>query len=100
MGQYIDDKFFVWTHWEDELYMFLERLNSIPNVKFTSECSRQEINFLDVIEKLNNNQSVIDLYCKLSDCPQYLHYNSYHPQHMKKYSVCSRIKRLYSEDTY
>ena len=50
--------------------------------------------------KLNNNQFVTDLYCKATDSHQYPHYNSYHPEHMKKSSVYSqglRIERLYSD---
>ena len=52
--------------------------------------------------QLSNNKLVTDLYCKPTDCHQYLHYNSCHPEHMKKSSVYSqglRIKRLCSEDT-
>ena len=50
--------------------------------------------------KLNNNQIVTDLYCKPTDSHQYFHYNSCHPEHMKKYSVYSevlQIKRLCSD---
>ena len=55
--RYIDDIFFVWTHGKDELYKFLERLNSShPKLRFRSECSGEEISFLDVTVKLNNNQ--------------------------------------------
>ena len=101
--RYIDDIFFVWTHGDNKLDGFLERLNSFhPNLKFTSERSQQEINFLDVTVQLSNNKFVTDLYCKPTDCHQYLHYNSCHPEHMKKSSVYSqglRIKRLCSEDT-
>ena len=44
--RYIDETFFIWTHGEDKLYNFPENLNSFHvNLKFTSECSRQEINF-------------------------------------------------------
>ena len=52
--------------------------------------------------KLNNNQFVTDPYCKATDSHQYPHYNSYHPEHMKKCSVYSqglRIERLYSDAT-
>ena len=71
--RYINDIFFAWTHGEDELYKFLERLKSVhPNLKFTSECSRKEINFLYVTVKLNNNNFVTDLYCKPTDSYQYL----------------------------
>ena len=100
--KYIDDIFFVWTDGDNELYEFLESLSSFhPNLKFTLERSEQEINFCDVTVQLSNNKSVTDLYCKPTDCHQYLHCNSCHPEHMKKSSVYSqglRIKRLYSED--
>ena len=66
--RYVDDTFFIWTHGEDKLYKFPENLNSFHvKLKFTSKYSRQEINFLDVTVKLNNNQFVADLYCKLTD---------------------------------
>ena len=101
--RYIDDIFFVWTHGEDKLDEFLERLNSFhPNLKFTSERSEQKLNFLDVTVQLSNNKFVTDLYCKPTDCHQYLHYNSCHPEHMKKTSVYSqrlRIRRFCSENT-
>ena len=66
------------------------------------EYSREEINFLDVTVKLNNKQFVTNLYCKPTDSDQYLHYNSYHLEHMKKSSVYSQglqIKRLFSDAT-
>ena len=60
------------------------------------ECSRKEINFLDVTVKLNNNQFVTDLYCKPTDSHQYLHNNSCHPEHMKKFSLHSQGLRIKS----
>ena len=42
-----------------------------------------------------------DLYCKGTDCHQYLHYDSCHPGQMKKSSIYSQglqIKRLGSGD--
>ena len=66
--RYIDNILFVWTYGEDEIYKFFECLNSFHrNFEFTSECSREEINFLDVTVKLNNNQFVTDLYIKPTD---------------------------------
>ena len=101
--RYIDNIFFVWTHGEDKLDEFLQRLNSFhPNLKFTSKRSEQKINFLDITVQLSNKKFVTDLYCKPTDCHQYLHYNSCHPEHMKKSSVYSkglRINGLCSEDT-
>ena len=60
--RYIDDIFFVWTHEEDKLDEFLERLNIFhPDLKFLSERSEQEINFLDVTVQMSNNKFVTDL---------------------------------------
>ena len=42
-----------------------------------------------------------DLYCKATDCHQYFHFDSCHPDHMKKSSIYGqglRIKRLCSDD--
>ena len=41
-----------------------------------------------------------DLYCKAADCHQYLHSDSFHPDHMKRSSVYSQglqMKRLCSD---
>ena len=99
--RYIDDIFFVWTHEEEKLYDFFNGLNEFnPSLKFTYKYSTQRINFLDVIESKEGNEFVTDLYCKATDCHQYLHYESCYPDHMKKSSVYSqglRIKRLCSD---
>ena len=99
--RYIDDISFVWTHGEESLQQFLEHLNDFHrSLRFTSEISAHHVNFLDVIVKLQKNEVLTDLYCKKTDCHQYLHYDSCHPEHMKKSSVHSqglRIKRLCSD---
>ena len=49
MQSYIDDIFFIWTHSEEELKKFMEKLNSFDtNVKFTSEYSGKIASFLDL----------------------------------------------------
>ena len=100
--RYIDDIFFVWTHGEEKLHDFLSCLNGFHhNLKFTYEYSTEQINFSDVIVKKRKDEFVTDLYCKATDCHQYLHYDSCHPDHMKKSSIYSqglRIKRLCSDD--
>ena len=98
---YIDDFFFVWTHGEEKLHDFLNCLNVFhPNLKFTFEYSTDRINFLDVIVKKEKDKFVTDLSCKATYGQQYLHYDSSHPDHMKKSSIYSqglRIKHLYSD---
>ena len=53
--------------------------------------------------KLSNNQFVTDLYCYPTDSHQYLHYNFWHLEQMKKSSVYIQglhIKQLCSDETF
>ena len=57
------------------------------------------LNFLDVNVSIVDNKIETDLYCKPTDCHQFLHFNSAHPFHNKKsivYSQGLHIKRLCS----
>ena len=68
-----------------------------------AKTSAHQVNFPDVIVKLQENEFLTDLYCKKTDCHQYLHYDSCHPECMKKSSVCSQelqIKRLCSDSKH
>ena len=83
--RYIDDIFFIWTHGEQELERFLKDLNNFtPNLSFTYEASKNCIPFLDLKVKLIDGKLETDLYMKPTDCHQYLHYLSSHPQHSKR----------------
>ena len=96
--RYIDDIFFIWTASEKELDEFLNRLNSFhPNLRFTHERSRESLNFLDVIVKIQQGEFVTDLYCKSTDGHQYLHFDSCHASHTKTsivYSQALKMKRI------
>ena len=51
--RYIDDIVFIWEHGEESLKKFLNKLNSFhPTIKFTTEYSKETINFLDVNVRL------------------------------------------------
>ena len=70
-----------------------------PNLNFTYEKSDKQINFLDVIDKIQNNELVTDLFCKRVDGHQYLHYNPCHPKHVKisvVYNQALRIRKILS----
>ena len=83
--RYIVDIFFIWTEGQDKLEEFLYRLNNFhPNVKFAPEKSNSSVNFLDVNVSIVDNKLETDLFCKLTDCHQFLHFNSAHPFHNKK----------------
>ena len=74
---------------------FLERLNNFhPNLKFTHELSREEINFLDVNVRVNHGEFITNLYCKTTDGHQYLHFESCHPSHTKSSIIFSQALRM------
>ena len=102
--RYIDDIFMIWQHGEEQLQQFLDLLNSChPTLKFTSEHSRDRVNFLDVQVIRENNQLVTDLYVKDTDTHQYLLASSCHPSHCKRsipFSQCLRLNRICSEVSF
>ena len=60
--RYIDDIFFIWTHGEQELEIFLKHLNSFtPYLSFTHEASKSCIPFLDLKVKLIDGKLGTDL---------------------------------------
>ena len=55
--RYIDDIFFIWTHGEEELKIFLKSLNEFdPCIKFTYESNKESITFLDIKVKFKKRQ--------------------------------------------
>ena len=59
-----------------------------------------KVNFLDVVIKIKDGRLSTDLYSKLVDSHQYLHYNSCHAEHIKKsiiYSQTLGLRRICSE---
>ena len=99
--RYIDDIFVIWTHGEAKLKEFLSYINSLnPSIQFTSDYSRDCVNFLDVSVSVDLNGSIAtDLYVKPTDTHQYLLATSCHPNHTKRsipYSQALRILRICS----
>ena len=100
--RYIDDIFFIWTHGEKELEIFISSFDSFtPNLKFTYESSKKDISFLDLKVSLTNGKLSTDLHIKATDCHQYLHYSSSHSEHTKRsivYSQLLRVSRICSRE--
>ena len=93
--RYIDDIFFIWTHWEKEREKFMSSFNSFPpNLKLTYEPSKKDISFLDLKVSLSKDKLSTDLHIKLTDCHQSLHYSSNHPEHTKRSIVYSELLRV------
>ena len=75
--------------------MFLNDLNSFnDNIKFTHESSKENVTFLDLIVKLSKGHLTTDLYIKDTDWHQYVHFNSFHPDHTKRSIIYSQALRL------
>ena len=101
-GGYIDDIFLVWEYGEEALTNFNEELNAFhPTVKFTSEWSNKNVNFLDVsVTKKEDGTLLTDLHTKPTDTHQYLHSTLCHPFYCTKsipYSQTLRLSRICSD---
>ena len=102
--RFIDDVFIVWTHGKEKLEEFLNYINQVhETIKFTAECSTQEVPFLDILVYKLNNRLATKVYHKKTDDKMYLHYSSTHPRSQKDaipYSLFIRCKRICTENRY
>ena len=100
--RYIDDIFGIWLHGADELRAFHDRANKIhPKIQVDLRMSPSEIEFLDVIVKLQSGVLTTDLFEKPTDSKTYLHFHSDHPMHTKKavpFGLAQRMRRICSSD--
>lgn len=102
--RFIDDIFTIYRATEDEVTTHIEYLNSYhPTIKFTSNMSRDSIDFLDVtIFRKPDNSIGTKLYTKPTNEGQYLNASSYHPAHQINsiaYSQATRIRLICSDIT-
>ena len=100
--RYIDDVFFIWDHGENSLNEWFNYLNAQhKTIKFTTEFSKKQINFLDTTIKIDETGKLsADLYKKPTDSNSYLNFSSAHPPNCKKslpFSQLLRIKRICSK---
>ena len=95
---YIDDIVFIRTHGEEKLVQFLNELNNFhSNLSFIYETSKNNVNLLDLYVILTDGTIHTDLYIKLTDGHQYLHYQSFHPHHIRvsiQYYQALRISKI------
>ncbi len=78
--RYVDDTLVVWQHGKQELYKFLDHLNSRHSaIQFTMELeSNGNLPFLDVLVQKSDNNLNFSVYRKPTHTDQYLHYTSSH----------------------
>ena len=100
--RYIDDGFGIWDADLDSLLKFTQYANEIhKNIKIELRWSRNCIEFLDTLVKIENGHVYTDLYSKPTDKHLYLRENSCHPPHTKKalaYGLGIRIRRICEKD--
>ena len=83
-NRFLDDCYTVsWSSKisSDELLLTLNSIN--PSIQFTMEYSKDQIPFLDILIKKNENSIWMDLYHKPTDAQRYLPFTSSHPNHCK-----------------
>ena len=100
--RYIDDGFGIWDGDLKSLQNFQEYANKIhENIKNQLRWSRNQVEFLDTLVKLDNGHIYTDLYVKPTDKQLYLRQDSCHPSHTKKslaYGLGIRIRRICERD--
>ena len=81
----IDDIFFLWTDFENELQQFISKYNKVqPSIKFHFNYSKTQIHFLDItITKTSTGKLLTTPYKKEIERKSYLHRKSELPETLK-----------------
>ena len=100
--RYLDDCFIVWkTDFGDinELHSILNNLH--PSISFKWSVSTTSINFLDITLIKEGDLLKTDIFYKITDTHQYLHFKSCHPKQCKNnvpYNLARRICTIVSDE--
>ena len=94
--RYIDDVFGLFKGTKEEFDNLVTWLNSLlPGVvKFTANISYNQVEFLDLVIKIENGKLKSDLYIKPSNLQLYLNYNSNHPEPCKTGIIYGQALRI------
>jgi hypothetical protein len=104
IARLIDDVFFTWENDLQSLDRLISSLNSEhATIKFEPTISDKEVNFLDtIVYKIPNDSKLrTRIYRKPTYKPQYLHFKSNHPNHVKRaipYSQALRYRRIIDDN--
>ena len=97
--RYIDDVFFIWTHGEGKIQLFLTDLKNYNLILNLHMSLIKNTSFLDLKVSVCDDKLTTDLHVKPTDRHLYLHYTLEHPNHTKwsfKYSQTLRISKICS----
>lgn len=96
--RYIDDIFLLWKGTRAQLDKFIHDINEVhPSIRFTTESSEREINFLDTTVQISNSKLITKTFRKPTDRSAYLHNTSYHPNSLKNnipFGQALRLKKI------
>ena len=99
--RFIDDCFIILPQYYITHDQFFKILNSLhADIKFTSNYSLSSIVFLDVNIMIKNMSIITDIHYKPTNNFNYLHFNSFHPRHIKRaipYTLFNRINYIVNE---
>jgi len=95
--RYIDDYFLIYQgDSKDELDKLLLKFNQPDsNIQINWEISNEQVNFLDIQIRLENNQFLTKLYCKPSNVYQYIPFQSFHCINTHKGWIYAEILRIF-----
>ena len=103
----MDDGFLIWPK-DVDITQFIKALNKLHvKIKYTldggeKDGDKQVVNMLDITVILHiSNKIETDIYYKDTNTNPNLHYNSHHPEHIKKnipYNLAKRIIIFTSDD--
>ncbi|XP_077117073.1 uncharacterized protein LOC143773549 [Ranitomeya variabilis] len=97
--RYVDDVFLVWDGTEEEFEDFVSHLNTTNQMgmSFTSVFGGSRLEFLDVLVTIEEGDICTSVYRKPTATNSILHFNSFHPKHVKRslpYSQLLRTRRV------
>ncbi|XP_069599301.1 uncharacterized protein [Ranitomeya imitator] len=83
--RFIDDIIIIWSGTSDELGAFIEELNNnCWNIKLTTTFSTISVDFLDLRVSMDQNRIVTTLFRKQTATNNLLHFESFHPSHLRR----------------
>ena len=95
--RYVDDVFALWPHDPALFPNFLSSLNNLaPSINFKVEWEdSSKLPFLDVLVHKSDSRFTFSVYRKPMHSGMYIHFFSYHPQHVKRSVLLSLFLRAF-----